>query len=176
MKDAIVRKVGKRNQGGEDMETDLVDESIMLDIAISMSKANFTANFSPSIVPSPTRGLWISASGDLWATSGPWLIAWKSLGVVGEGFGRWVHNAWRERNHRHFDGVVGPLYWLESYFLRNLYSWEKRESYPSIDQFLDFVFLYMKVYMKVSRVFLFCCHYVYKRHSVYAFSNLFIHK
>ncbi|GFY95191.1 Vps52 / Sac2 family [Actinidia rufa] len=43
MKDATLRKVGKRSQSGEDMETDLVDESIMLDIAISMSKANFTA-------------------------------------------------------------------------------------------------------------------------------------
>ncbi|GFY89097.1 Vps52 / Sac2 family [Actinidia rufa] len=47
MKDAILRKVGKRSQGGEDMETDLVDESIMLDIAISMSKANFTGKPMP---------------------------------------------------------------------------------------------------------------------------------
>ena len=47
MKDTTLRKVGKRSQGGEDMETDLVDESIMLDIAISMSKANFTAKPIP---------------------------------------------------------------------------------------------------------------------------------
>ena len=42
-----LRKVRKRSQGGEDMETDLVDESVMLDIAISMSKANFTAKPMP---------------------------------------------------------------------------------------------------------------------------------
>jgi hypothetical protein len=44
---------------------------------------------------------------------------------------------WRERNQRSFEGVEKPLFRIISFLVNSLYSWDKRDCYPSLDQFFD---------------------------------------
>lgn len=47
---------------------------------------------------------------------------------------------WRERNRRHFDGIESTMYRLKTFlFWISLFSWESRESNPTLEQYLDFM-------------------------------------
>ncbi|KAI8556591.1 hypothetical protein RHMOL_Rhmol05G0266100 [Rhododendron molle] len=64
----------------------------------------------------------------------------------------WV--LWRERNSRVFEGVEKPLSRIKSFLLNSLYSWDKGECYPSLDQFLDWFEFF--ILLAMYRAFLFC--------------------
>ncbi|KAI8530551.1 hypothetical protein RHMOL_Rhmol11G0068500 [Rhododendron molle] len=78
------------------------------------------------------------------------LIAWNGARVGKRRKSVWamiplclMWTLWRERNSRCFEAVEKPLFRIKSFVVSSLYSWDKGECNPPIDQFLDWFELFL---------------------------------
>ncbi|KAI8534893.1 hypothetical protein RHMOL_Rhmol10G0132200 [Rhododendron molle] len=77
------------------------------------------------------------------------LIAWNGARVGKRRKCAWamiplslMWTIWRERNWTCFEGIEKPLFRIKRFVVSSLYSWDKGDCNPAIDQFLDWLELF----------------------------------